>query len=269
MARQYAKFRTDMWRLDDDLRGLPREAQHLYFVLITSPDLSLAGVADWRPNRVAKLADGWTPKQVTAAAKILTDGRFILVDEDTEEVLVRTFIKHDELLRSHTTAIGVVTAWGSVYSQRLRLAVSDEVTKLAEGLSDRVAGVIAPILAYPAHGVADTPCDTPSDAPHRQTANSKQQTADVASAARFSEFYAAFPKKVAPAKAEAAWKSATKKADPDTIIAGAREYARQSEGTESRFIKHPTTWLNGACWLDETPPPTRPSGYRIEEDWSA
>lgn len=89
----------------------------------------------------------------------------------------------------------------------------------------------------------------------------------TASASRFAEFWAAYPKKVAKGAAERAWRSATKKADPDSLITAAKDYAAQIKGTEAQFIKHPATWLNGACWLDEATP--RPSSYRIEEDWSA
>lgn len=266
MARQYAKFKTDMWRLDDDLRALPREAQHLYFVLTTGPELSLAGVTDWRPNRIAKLAHGWTRKQVADAAAILADRLFILLDEDTEEVLIRTFIKHDELLRSHTTAAGVVTAWGSIYSPRLRGAVADEVSKLAAmGLPDRVVRAIAPILDYPSegvsHGVSDGVSDTPNDGPTRQTANSRQQTADDASAPRFADFWAAYPKKASKGAAEKAWTRATKKADPGSLIAAASAYALSVTDSDPRFTKHPATWLNQECWLDDMaldlPTPTR------------
>jgi Helix-turn-helix domain len=40
------------------------------------------------------------------------------------------------------------------------------------------------------------------------------------------------------------------------LTAGAERYAQQcrEHGAEQRFIKHPTTWLNAGCWLDEPEP---------------
>src|SRR5262249_20328751 len=41
------------------------------------------------------------------------------------------------------------------------------------------------------------------------------------------------------------------KAAREQLLDGARQYAREVIGKEPRFIKHPTTWLNGECWADE------------------
>lgn len=284
MARQYAKFKTDMWRLDDDLRGLPREAQHLYFVLTTGPDLSLAGVTDWRPNRIAKLAHGWTRKQVADAAAILAERRFILLDEDTEEVLIRTFIKHDELLRSHTTAAGVVTAWGSIYSPRLRGAVADEVSKLAEmGLPDRVVRAIAPILDYPSegvsHGVSDGVSNTPHDGPTRQTANSRLQTAERPDVAQILDH---LDRRIEengarkPSRSESNVDAARRLLDTDgrTVDEVVRviDWATSDAFWKSNILsaaKLRKQYDQLRLKLNSHAALVRPSSYRIEEDWSA
>lgn len=36
-----------------------------------------------------------------------------------------------------------------------------------------------------------------------------------------------------------------------TFITGVQRYAANVAGTEERYIKHPTTWLNRGCWDDE------------------
>ncbi len=154
MARNYAQVRVSIWQ-DDDFRTLPVEAQHLYFLLLTSPTLNLAGVSDWRPERIASLADNWTPDDVRDAAYILGARRYILTDESTEEVLVRTLVKHDGILRNPKTAVGMVSAWTGTYSKRLRAAVAGEVQKLADGVSESVRRVIAPLLDYQSDWVSD------------------------------------------------------------------------------------------------------------------
>ena len=153
MARTYAQVKVSIWQ-DDDFRALSVDAQHLYFLLLTSPTLNLAGVHDWRPKRIATLTKGLTPAAVDKAAVELQRQRYVIIDTDTEEVLVRTLIRHDNILRGALTAAGMVSGWTSTYSIRLRAAIADEVRKLArEGLTEGVLKRIAPVLEY----VPDTP----------------------------------------------------------------------------------------------------------------
>lgn len=70
----------------------------------------------------------------------------------------------------------------------------------------------------------------------------------------FERFYAAYPVRKGRGQAERAYQAAIKSGvDHETIITGATAYAVQCQrnGTEKRYIKHPSTWLNGKCWLDE------------------
>lgn len=163
MARTYAQIQVAIWQ-DDDFRALPPEAQHLYFLLLTSPKLNLAGVADWRPNRVATLARYWDEPNVRKAAEILEHANYILVDPRTEEVVVRTFIKHDGILRNPKTAAGMVAAWGNTYSHEIRRCIANEVSRLIpDGIKETVLSVIAPVLNH----LSDTQCDTQSNADDR------------------------------------------------------------------------------------------------------
>lgn len=69
---------------------------------------------------------------------------------------------------------------------------------------------------------------------------------------RFAEFYAAYPKKEDRKRSEIAYSRAITRADEQTIIDGAAQYAQEREADhrpESRqFTKNPTTWLNNDCW---------------------
>ena len=179
MARNYAQIKVTIWQ-DDDFRALPVPAQHLYFLLLTSPTLNLAGVTDWRPNRLATLSAGWTPKAVRAASTALVEAGYVLIDDDTEEALVRTLIRHDGILRNPKTTSGMVSAWTGTYSLRIRRCIAEEVAKLAnEGVRDVIRSGIAVVLDY----LSDTQSDTQSDqAPDRasdqvpvpQTTNNQQ-----------------------------------------------------------------------------------------------
>lgn len=131
MAREFAKVRLSIWN-DDDFRALPPWEQHLYLVLMTSVSLSYSGVADWRPTRIAPLAGGWTPDQIVCAAAGLVDKLYLLVDESTEEVLVRSFIRNDEILKQPKMTVAMTKAYAAMSSSVLRGVVVHELNRLHE-----------------------------------------------------------------------------------------------------------------------------------------
>lgn len=73
--------------------------------------------------------------------------------------------------------------------------------------------------------------------------------------ARFREFYDAYPRHVAPGKAERAWEKAVKAgADPAILIENARLFAMERKFSEKKLIPYPATWLNDRRWEDEPDP---------------
>lgn len=129
MAKKFAQIRPDIW-LDDDWRSLTAGAQHLYFVVLTDPQLSYAGVADWKPGRLSQRAAEWTLLDVMKAAVELSYARFLVFDQDTEEVLVRSYLRHDGLLTQPRMAVSMANAFGSIGSNKLRAVVVHELTRL-------------------------------------------------------------------------------------------------------------------------------------------
>lgn len=131
MAREYAQVRLAIWG-DDDFRALSPRAQHLYLTLLTSPSLSHCGVGDWRPKRIAALAAGWSAGEVEEAAAELVGKLFIVVDEDTEEVLVRSFLRHDGLMKQPKMATAMASAHAAVASTVLRRVIVHELQRLKQ-----------------------------------------------------------------------------------------------------------------------------------------
>ncbi|MGD9541833.1 MAG: helix-turn-helix domain-containing protein [Methylocystis sp.] len=70
---------------------------------------------------------------------------------------------------------------------------------------------------------------------------------------RFEEFWRVYPKKVALTDAIGAFAQAIERAPLDEIIRGAMRYAAERDGENPRYTKNPATWLNKACWRDQTP----------------
>jgi hypothetical protein len=129
MAKSFAQIRPDIW-LDDDFRALTAGAQHLYFVMLTDPGLSYAGIADWKPLRIAQRAAEWPVQSLMRAAVELSYAHFLVFDQDTEEVMVRSFMRHDGLLKQPRMAVSVAKAFGTIGSNKLRAVVVHELLRL-------------------------------------------------------------------------------------------------------------------------------------------
>ncbi|MDV8066408.1 hypothetical protein R4P64_07820 [Rhodococcus sp. IEGM 1366] len=132
MTREYARVRLNMAE-DPAYLDLTVDAQHLYAnILLIDPSLSYCGIADWRPVRLTQRAADLTLDRIMAAAAVLEQARFALFDPDTEEVLVRTLVRNDELLRNPKMALSVVKAYQGTASRTLRAIVASELHKARE-----------------------------------------------------------------------------------------------------------------------------------------
>ena len=254
MSRKYAEVQVAIWD-EADFIALDEDAQRLYFVLMTRIDLSLAGVISWNPGRIAQLAKNSTSASITKAAKKLEMARFVVIDRDTDECLIRTQVRHDGVLsRGPKLAGGVLTAWRAIYSRKLKSIVASEVHK-ADGISESVLIVLAPMLEW----ASDTSCDTPSGEVSGHPATSNQQPATSRPASthadeEFEKFWKLYPRRVGKGQAAKAYASARKKTSAASI-AGAiiEQVPKLTAVSDPKFIPMPSTWLNGERWLDETP----------------
>lgn len=129
MARDRANINTGIWT-DDDFIDLPNGQQWLYFLLMTDPELSYSGVADWRPERIAQRSSTTTKEDIEKLGAELQNGRYIFIDKETEEVLVRSFLRHDGLLKQPRLGVSVFNAYGSIASKDIRKVVIHELKKL-------------------------------------------------------------------------------------------------------------------------------------------
>jgi len=82
----------------------------------------------------------------------------------------------------------------------------------------------------------------------------------------FEKFWDVVPRKVGRGQAEKAWRAALKGADAATIIAAMKRYAEQRKGQEQQYTAHPSTWLNGKRWLDETNKPAAPATVELTSE---
>lgn len=76
----------------------------------------------------------------------------------------------------------------------------------------------------------------------------------------FDAFWAHCPRKAGKPKAETAWTKALRRGATEAeLIAGMDRWAEYwtADGTDVKYIPHPSTWLNSCQWQDETPPTKR------------
>lgn len=127
--RQYALIHRAI--LDDpSWRCLTRSQQNLYLLLLLKLSTNLCGVIDWRPKKLAVNASDMTVETIEADAVVLEKKLYIVRDEDTDEVLIRSFLRNDAPLKSSKTAIAVRSSYTDTASSKLRGVIVFELQRL-------------------------------------------------------------------------------------------------------------------------------------------
>ena len=285
MPRIFAKVNAGIWG-DPDFRALPPAAQHLYLTLWTSPDLTFCGTHDWRPARLTGLSSGWTADHVRTIAACLEARHFLVIDNATEEALIRSWARFDETVKQPRLAVSYVNAYNSTASPALRSVLVHETKKMRDlwpELSCWHDQRVTEILSHPSVSAKDLP--TPDDPfgdgvgsalalglPQTQgkvwgsvsvppttttttTTSRPLNTDDAADAAgdedaadRFEEFWQVYGKKVDRKRSRAKWRLALKKpgVTADLLIAAAESYVARQRAKG----KHPEFTKDPMTWLN-------------------
>ena len=97
MARDHGRVLVQIWS-DPEWIQLTEAAQRAYILALSQPDLSYAGVLATRYKRWSGFAANSSVTKIRRAVRELEDAGFVMVDDDTEEMWIRTFVKHDGIL---------------------------------------------------------------------------------------------------------------------------------------------------------------------------
>lgn len=138
MPREYGQLRHDMWS-DDDWLNLTVGAQHLYMTLLGDAGLNYAGVTDWRPGKIAQRAHENSPADTIIAAQELSDAFFLVIDEESEEVLLRSYLRHDPILKNPRLAVTMSKDYATIGSRKIRAALVHELQRLRKEKPDLAA----------------------------------------------------------------------------------------------------------------------------------
>lgn len=177
MARSESRTKTSIWQ-DEDFLALSVRAQRAYWMLYSQPTITLCGVVAMTPHRWANLAADETLDGVLMAIAELSNAGYVVLDGDTEELWVRTFIRHDGVAKSPKTLGAARLQLVMIASKTLRELVQAEFLRLAD------SGDTAPHTPFPngrntpsdtpSHRASDTPGDTPPDRALRARARGLQ-----------------------------------------------------------------------------------------------
>ncbi|MDG9701712.1 hypothetical protein [Streptomyces sp. DH37] len=139
MARGHGRILASIWE-DEDFINLEEAEQRLYLFFISQPNLNHAGLLDLTLRRWARKARGLTVAELEKRIATLEEARFVVVDDDTEELLIRSFVRNDGVWRMPRVMGAMVSGAMEISSKRLQRALLEEMDRIPlEELSDAPA----------------------------------------------------------------------------------------------------------------------------------
>ncbi|MBD3549824.1 MULTISPECIES: hypothetical protein [Streptomyces] len=143
MARGHGRILTSIWE-DTDFTELDESEQRLYLFLISQPNLNHAGLLDLTLRRWSRKARGLSVGELEKRIHALEQARFIVVDDDTEELLIRSFIRNDGVWKQPKVMGAAVSGALEISSKRLQQALLAEMDRIPlDELSDEPTKVRA------------------------------------------------------------------------------------------------------------------------------
>jgi hypothetical protein len=179
VPRTEARIFTSIWK-DPHFLTLDPGSQRLYFFLLSQDDLAYSGLMPLRVPRWARKAAGCTTADIEASLKVLEASPrcFIVTDEDTGELLVRSLLRVDGIWKQPNLLKLARESAEQLESPRLRAALLAELRRLPleQTGSDQVKTLVADFIQdleqgtpyptpYPPENPDPYPADDPPDDP--------------------------------------------------------------------------------------------------------
>ena len=160
MARNHARIYATIWA-DPDFLALSCDAQRLYMLLLSQPNLSHCGLLPLTVKRWASKASDSMPSRIENALDELHERRFVVLDFNTEELLIRSFIRGDEVYRQPNVLSAAAKDAVGIVSPLLRDELLAEIERIAilDGLTERVAAMLKTLAVTLRGTLPDTPSE--------------------------------------------------------------------------------------------------------------
>ena len=150
----YGKLLPRIWT-DPEFTALNARSQQVYVLLLSYPTTNLAGVLPLTLKRWAGATADATVDNITTALQRLAAAKFIVVDWDTEEVLIRTYIRNDGVFKQPNLMKSALKAALKTASVAIRFALRDELVRLEMPKSSDLAAWVADETVRVANALVD------------------------------------------------------------------------------------------------------------------
>lgn len=243
MARDYAKLMVNIWA-DRDFQALTSAAQRAYILAVSQPGMSYCGVVSYTPKRWAGFSADTSAPKIARAVRELQDRVYVVVDPETEELLVRSFVRHDGVLDSPNLMIAMWKDFASIHSLSIREVFLFELPEhvgFPEGLTRPQANPLAERYqegfqeGLPNIYTSYPPTPSYSSAPVLEPFITE-----------FDQFWDAYPRRVDRGHALKAYTARRNEgAVAVELETAARNYSKscRSKNTAKEYIKHGKTFL--------------------------
>lgn len=294
MGREHARILTSIWQ-DPDFLALGPEAQRMYMLVLSQDGLTYCGSMTFTPRRWAALSAGTDRDAVEKAIHELEDARFLVVDWEMDELLVRSFLRNDQgLLDQPNMVIAARKAAEAMMSRYLKAALADDLAGHADEVTGRkgwpqIADWVTAHRTPSAKGSANpspipsdmvsakgvegltpppAPAPTPTPATNTDGADSASPPPPAEPDIGHDDFWNAYPRHALNQKpggggskkrSESAWKRLTK-TEREAAMTAVAHYAEWCSRPEGEYPAHSSTWLNDRrweAWTEPAPPTAR------------
>jgi hypothetical protein len=146
VSRQFGKTHIKRWDKPEWV-ALSVTAQWLYDALVSNANLSQCGAMEWKPKQMKKLAGALSLDVLESAMLELREGLFVVLDEDVDVLLVRSFIRNDVDVSNKNMMVSVIKAWQRIGSMELKRVVIFELARLRAEQPDQAIWAHKDMLA--------------------------------------------------------------------------------------------------------------------------
>lgn len=143
MARSEARLLFSVWEGLSDLKS--DAAKLAYFAVLTDSSLTQCGAGPLRPSKWCKNLR-WKRDRIEPVLSELDEHRKIFVDHDTEEVLIRTFVRRDGVAKMPNVLRAALKSATMIESLRLRKELAVELRTLHDERAGDAEGLLREVL---------------------------------------------------------------------------------------------------------------------------
>ena len=148
MARDHARILTRVWA-DADWRKLTAAEQRAYILVLSDPSLTYCGVTAITVKRWAQQASDTPERLLRKAFDGLAARRYLVFDWDTEEVLVRSYMRNDKVLCVPNVAKSAYASYRAILSPQIKAELIVELHRIRKAHPDAYRDVaIAAVEAW-------------------------------------------------------------------------------------------------------------------------